>query len=106
MTNRRRGPRFALKTRDGLAVLKIFVAENVGSHSFDGDLARHEVLVASEVNLAHRAATEPFFQQVARGQQTRTRQCDLRVCLVLWTQLNGVFVADFATGALAHGFLS
>jgi hypothetical protein len=56
VTNRSRGARFTFKARDGFTILEIFVIENVRPNSFDCDLASNEVLVAREINLAHRAA--------------------------------------------------
>jgi hypothetical protein len=58
------GASLAFEARDRFAFLQHFVAEYVRPDSFDSDLARDEVFVAREINLAHRAATETFFQQV------------------------------------------
>jgi hypothetical protein len=100
--NRCGGARFAFETSNGFAFLEIFVVENVGTNGFYGYLSREEILVASEINLAHRAAPETFFEQVSRREQPRAGQCILRACLILRTDLNPVFVADFATWTLTH----
>src|SRR6185503_10558088 len=64
MTNRCGGARFTFKTRDRFAFLQILVTENVRSNSLDCDLARQQVLIACEVNLAHRPATYTFLEQI------------------------------------------
>src|SRR5687768_5873704 len=65
VTNRRSGTRFALETCNRFAFLEIFVAQNVGTDSLYRYASGDEVLIASEIDLAHRAATEPFLEQVA-----------------------------------------
>lgn len=53
MLYRSGGARFAFKTRNGLAFLHVFVAEDVGSNCLDGDPASDKILVTSEINLTH-----------------------------------------------------
>src|ERR1043166_5594058 len=102
MTNRRGGASFALEARDGFAFLQIFVVENVRADCFDGDLPREQVLIAREINLAHRTAPETFLEQVSRREQSRTGQRVLRIRLILRADLDAVFVANLATGTLTH----
>src|SRR5262245_4975572 len=102
MTNRRRGTCFTFKARNSLAFLKILVAENIGTDSLNCDLASEQVLVACEINLAHCAATETFFEQVTRDKQPRPGQRGLRVDLILGTDLHVVFEAQLTTGTFTH----
>src|SRR5215216_6049000 len=58
VTDRRCRPRFAFEARDCFAFLKIFVVENVGTNCFYRDLSREQILIACEIDLAHRTASE------------------------------------------------
>jgi hypothetical protein len=67
MLYRSGGAGLAFKTRNGLAFLHVFVAEDVGSNGLDGDPAGNEVLIPSEINLAHCAPSNSLLEQIATG---------------------------------------
>jgi hypothetical protein len=97
------GSCLALEAGDGFAFLQAFITQYVWSDGFNGDLAREQILVAGEIDLTHRTASETFFEQIPRGEQASARQSMFGVCLILRADRYVVFVADFATWTLAHG---
>src|SRR5688572_22395926 len=60
--NRGGGTSLAFEARDSLAFLEVFVIENVGADSLYRDAASQQVLIAGEIDLAHRAAAKSFFE--------------------------------------------
>jgi hypothetical protein len=65
MTNGSSRARLAFESGDSFAFLQVLVGEYVGANCLDGDLSGHQVLIASQINLAHGAAAQTFFQQVS-----------------------------------------
>jgi hypothetical protein len=66
--------RFALETRDGFTFLQVFVGQNIRPDCLDCHTSRHQILVASHVNLAHRAAAQTLVEPITTIQQGRARQ--------------------------------
>ena len=65
MADRSSGACLSFEARDSFTFLKVLVVEDVRPHSFYRDATRDQVLIAREINLAHRAAAESFFEQVS-----------------------------------------
>ena len=80
----------------------LLVVQDVRTDRFYSNAAGEQVLVAGEINLAHRTATESFFKEVARVEQAATWQGVFRARFILRTGCHIVFIADFATRALTH----
>ena len=55
------------------------------------------------LDLTHRAPAKTLLEQITRRQHTCSRQGVFSVCFVLRAGQHIVFIANFATGALAHG---
>src|SRR5437588_1834121 len=96
--------RLALETRDGLALLHVFIRENVRADGLDRDSPRDEILIARQIDLSHRAAPQTLFEQVASGHQGRARQRHFRVRAFFRADEHLVFIAPLATRAFAHNF--
>src|SRR6185436_16049610 len=102
MTNGGGGASFAFESRDGFALLQHLIAEYVRANGLDGDLASDQILIASEIDLAHRSATESFLEPVTRRQQRRPREGMLGARVILGTGDYAVVITGFATRTLAH----
>jgi hypothetical protein len=102
MANRCCGASFAFETRDRFTLLQHFIVEDVRPDSLDRYATGDEILIAREIDLAHRAASEAFLQQIPGRQQRRPRQSVLGVCLIFGARDYVVFITTFATWALAH----
>jgi lipid-A-disaccharide synthase len=55
------------ETRDRFAFLQHLIVQDVRAHSFDRYLARNQILIARQVNLAHGSSSQALLKQVARG---------------------------------------
>jgi len=64
MTDRSSRANLALKPRDCFTLLQHLVAEDVRANSLDGDAASNQILIARQVNLAHRAPAQALLQQI------------------------------------------
>src|SRR6185437_4275835 len=102
MLHRGRSARFALETRDGFAFLQVFIGKNVRPDRLHRDAARYQILVTSQIDLAHRAATQTLIKPVATTQQSRARQSVLGFRLIVRTDENFVVVTAFAAGTFVH----
>src|SRR5467141_3513770 len=54
--------RLAFETSDSFAFLQIFVVKNIGANSFDCYPARHQILIAGKIDLAHGASAQTLLE--------------------------------------------
>ena len=102
MLNGSSGARFAFETRDGFALLQVFVRQHVRPNRFNGNAARDQILVPREIYLAHRASAKSFLQTVTPVQNSCAGQRSFRLRLVVGANEQVVFVTLFAPWTFAH----
>src|SRR5688500_15365467 len=105
MSNRSGSSGLALKSSNRFSFLQGLVAEDVWPDSLHRDAACDQILVARDINLAHRSAANTLLQQVTARQQGWTWQSVLCVSCILGADSYFIRITDFTTGALAHGGL-
>src|SRR5207249_4229184 len=103
MTNGCGRAHFAFEAGNRFAFLKHFVIEYVRPDGLHRDATRQEILIARQIDLAHRAAAQSLLEEITRREQPRSGQSVLGVCLVLRTGNYVVFITTFTTWTLAHG---
>jgi hypothetical protein len=103
MSDRSGRASFAFEARNRFTLLQHLVTENVGPNGLDGYATSYEILIARQIDLAHRTPAQTFLEQVTRREQSRPRQRVFCVCLVLRTGDYVVVITTFAAWALAHG---
>src|SRR6185369_17216207 len=74
MSNGRSGASFTFESSDCFTFLEIFIVENIWPDGLDGDSPRLEILIAREVDLAHRTSSQTFFEKITRGQEFSARK--------------------------------